>query len=462
MSETEMVLLEPRSTLVTEEFRVQDAREQVRTAADHLKHSAEAVLSAVAAGEGWPAALSLCKEAASLMSDVGQAEGQAKTQFNLGIALFMNGLKENKREVFEEAAAAAKRSAAFFIEWGDVVQAAEAYLNEGAYLVCVVRRGGSATRAEEARELFAKAEKIFLEHGRDRERLIAKENQLRAEMAGHFASGRVLLERAEEPYAKAYAAQDPELCQKVIAMLSRAHMHFVAAGSDEWMGTTLVQMGGMEHKLSKIPGYEDRLAAAAGSLASAVNNLTAHGYRAGNKFWDATVRCFDGVLQDIRRALSPGQVDRTAKTPVGSEVTEAGEGTGIPEEPDAVETGLDPRGDFAEASALDRAKARLLREASANDVAVLTAALKDAQENPPADKAGFVQDMRRMLCAAGLELRLVGSSATCTVTVSRGALAVSVSGRGPVGFRNASLELTKARPLKFTPRASRAKSNRPK
>ena len=128
------------------------------------------------------------------------------------------------------------------------------------------------------------------------------------------------------------------------------------------------------------------------------------------------------------------------------------EGTGaIDDASPAVDTDVAPTVEFGTAAAADRVKGHLLVRASDQDIEDLTAMILAAQKQAPEDKLGFVLEMRRMLAAGGLELRMEGIDGAVQVAMKNGSIAVSTNRKGTRGFRGAELSVVRADEPTFAP-----------
>lgn len=122
----------------------------------------------------------------------------------------------------------------------------------------------------------------------------------------------------------------------------------------------------------------------------------------------------------------------------------------IDDDPAAVRTGVNAGAAFADAVAA--LKARLIPTVTDQDVADLEAVVRGAQENLPSDKESFVRDVKRMLAAGGLQLRISGSDASVQIGMKNGSIQLMVSRQGSRSFRSAELRVERVEPAPATTR----------
>lgn len=141
----------------------------------------------------------------------------------------------------------------------------------------------------------------------------------------------------------------------------------------------------------------------------------------------------DELTEDFKAAGAPGEeLDKSPEIPVQEEVTTDQEEERIADDSAAVETTVNAGADFT--GAVGALKSRLIPSVTDQDIAELEAVIREAQQNPPADKPGFVRDMRRMLEAGGLELQVEGEPNRVKLTMKNGSIALAISRKGTVGF----------------------------
>jgi hypothetical protein len=107
------------------------------------------------------------------------------------------------------------------------------------------------------------------------------------------------------------------------------------------------------------------------------------------------------------------------------------------------------------AGAVAALKARLIPTVTDHDIAQLEAVIREAQQNTPADKVGFVRDMRRMLEAGGLNLEIDGVDAAVNLSVRNGSLAFVVARQGGRSFKNTEVRVVRTDAPEFAPRPPR-------
>ena len=117
------------------------------------------------------------------------------------------------------------------------------------------------------------------------------------------------------------------------------------------------------------------------------------------------------------------------KEPTGEGTREIGQETVASTAPSAL------RDRFAEASLGDLVEA-LVPGVPETAIKRLEELIREAQENPPEDRHGFVRSVNRILDAQNLRLQVEGEEHLARLTIKNGSLALLVAGgRGSVGFR---------------------------
>ena len=129
----------------------------------------------------------------------------------------------------------------------------------------------------------------------------------------------------------------------------------------------------------------------------------------------------------------------SSSVPSKKDDTEQQEGR-IADDPAAVETTVDAGEDFA--GAVGALKSRLVPTVTDQDIAELEAVIREAQQNPPEDRAAFVADINRVLEAGGLRLEMDDGKLARLKHGFGGSIQFGVPGASR-GFRKASFQVVR-------------------
>lgn len=123
----------------------------------------------------------------------------------------------------------------------------------------------------------------------------------------------------------------------------------------------------------------------------------------------------------------------------------ATEGRGTEEIPRAADAATAPRAlreEFAGASLGDLVQA-LVPEVPDAAIKRLEELIREAQESPPEDKAGFVAQFNRLMTAQSLRLQVEGEEGLARLTVKEGLIRLAVASRGQQRFRGREIRVVR-------------------
>ena len=94
-------------------------------------------------------------------------------------------------------------------------------------------------------------------------------------------------------------------------------------------------------------------------------------------------------------------------------------------------------------------KDRYVPKITDDDIRQVERVIAHAQETSPPNAARFVNDMRRVLDAMGLELPVNRGRTKATITIKNGFIGLAISGVGSAGFLNNDITVVRRGPLNF-------------